>query len=506
MESTHSNSTLTIELKSFLVVFILPLLVVLPASFYVSVDAIESHLRSTVHTYSTRIDDVIAELHHENQHAMTHSHSCDLIREDLLFESLVREMVIVRDGVAVCSSKRGEVDQDISLLIGPKGAKSGEYLFDLNGDPEQRTIVVADVVGETGFSGAFSVIDRTYLIQRLGHIEGDRLNYIKVKFGAKVYPANTDFSSDTYHYVFTSKKYGFSMLAEASEEYIDSQILYNAMGSVPISLLISLLIFMASRVLKRRDSLVDDLKNGLKRDELFLVYQPIVTSREHNIGSIEALVRWNHPGIGLVRPDVFIPLAEEQHLIIPLTDYVLKHALNDLAELNPQQEIHLGINVPPAYLHTSTCVEELTHYREQFDAIGIKLCIEVTERQMLDKIGRDVLKALRDNGLIISIDDFGTGYTSLSILQDTAFDHLKIDKCFVDTIGLETVNSTVLTTIIDLSHNLGVKVVAEGVETAQQADYLAERNVQYLQGYHFYKPMGIDELKQTFSDNQSLNQ
>ncbi|MGY3569661.1 EAL domain-containing protein [Vibrio paucivorans] len=502
MESSSSRSTLTIEIKSFLAVFIIPLLIVLPASFYVAVDGIQANLRSTVITYSTRVDDIISELHSENKQAMQHPDSCGLIREDLLFESLVREMIIVRDGIAICSSKRGEIDQDISLLIGKKGTRTGEYLFDINGDPTQRTIVIVDTIEGDGFSGAFSVVDRNFLLQRLGRIESDRLSYVKVKFGPRIYPANTTFTSDTYHYIHTSKKYGFSMLAEASEDYINARLLYTATGSVPVSLLISLLIFAANRLLKRRDSLVDDLKKGLKRGELYLAYQPIVTSQGYKIGGIEALIRWNHPTLGLVRPDVFIPLAEEQNLIIPLTDYVLQHALYNLASLQPDNDIHLGVNVPPAYLHTSTCVNELTHYKEQFEAIGIKLCIEVTERQMLDKLGRDVLKELRDNGLIVSIDDFGTGHTSLSILQDTALDHLKIDKCFVDTIGLETVNAPVLTTIIELGHKLKVKIVAEGVETAQQAEYLAGFDVQYLQGYHFYKPMGIVDLQAVFKDSK----
>ncbi|MDN3683357.1 EAL domain-containing protein [Vibrio sinaloensis] len=133
-----------------------------------------------------------------------------------------------------------------------------------------------------------------------------------------------------------------------------------------------------------------------------------------------------------------------------------------------------------------------------FSQIGIVLTTEITERQMLDDKGREALHRLREHGMRISIDDFGTGHTALSVIQQTEFDYLKIDKCFVDTIGVETVNSAVLNTIIELGHRLNVQMVAEGVEEEHQAQYLAKMGVHKLQGYYFAKPLSLKEIETTW--------
>ncbi|MCG9597356.1 EAL domain-containing protein [Vibrio sp. Isolate25] len=495
----QSVSTLTLELKSLLAYILIPLCIVFPVSQYVAYYGITDSLKTIALNFQDRIEDVITELQEKNAKAMKHPESCDAIREDLLFESSLRELIIIQDGIAICSSKRGEVYTDLNYAFKNGTAKSGAFLFDINQDPKQRTMVVVNREPNIVNSGAFAIVDNNYLLTRLTNIENDKLSFITAKFGQKVYPAEKDFTSDTLHYITTSPKYGFSLMTEASSEFIHRRVVYSALSSIPISFLISMALYIVLSRLKSRDSLVDDLKKGLKRKELFLVYQPIVDADDsQKLSGFEALIRWQHPKLGLVRPDLFIPLAEQENIIDAITDYVLEVALEDFSSEPAFRHVHLGINVPPSYLHQPQNISTLCHYAIRFRQVGIRLVVEVTERQILDDKGRDALAELRKSGVLISIDDFGTGHTALSVIQNTQFDYLKIDKCFVDTIGLETVNATVLNTIIELGHRLGVKIIAEGVEEPEQVKYLAEMKVSYLQGYYFSKPLKLETLKQSW--------
>lgn len=490
--------TLTLEVKSLLAYALIPFLIVFPASLYVAYYGVTDSLKTIAYTFQDRIEEVVSELNEENGQAMEHPESCAAIREDLLFESHLRELIIVENGIAVCSSKRGEIHTDLTSAFKYGNPKTGVYLFDINQDPRQRTMVVVNAIPNSKNSGAFAIVDKNYLMERLGRVENDKLSFITAKFGQKIYPADRTFVSNTLHYITTSDKYDFSLLVEASPEFIQRRIIYSTLSGIPISFLISLTLYLVLSRLKNRDSLADDLKKGLKRKELFIVYQPIVASDTRQLSGIEALIRWQHPTLGLVRPDVFIPLAERLMLIDAITDYVLEKSLEEFQQEPKFQSIHLGVNVPPSYLHEPKNIANLCNYALQFRRVGIRLAVEVTERQILDDIGREALTELRKSGILVSIDDFGTGHTALSVIQKTQFDYLKIDKCFVDTIGLETVNSTVLNTIIDLGHRLGVKMIAEGVEEQSQVEYLAEMNVSYLQGYHFSKPLELDELKESW--------
>ncbi|MDA0118727.1 EAL domain-containing protein [Vibrio sp. T11.5] len=498
MNKTAPLLNLTFETKSLLAYVLIPLVIVFPASLYLAYQGINDSLKNIAVTFQERIEDVITELKDENAQAMRYPERCKSIQEDLLFESYLRELIIVQDGIAICSSKRGELHLDLTGVFQRKEAASGVFLFDIKGDPRQRTMVVVTAQDNSDNSGAFAIVDKNYLVERLGKVEDDKLSFITARFGQKVYPADRVFVSDTLHYISTSPLYGFSLLVEASPTFIKRRAIFYGLSSLPLSLLISITLFAVMSHIRNRDSLADDLKKGLKRKELFLTYQPIVESQTETLTGLEALIRWQHPTLGLIRPDVFIPLAERQQLINNITDYVLERSLADLQSIANFKGIHLGINVPPSYLHEDRHLTSLQNYARQFRHIGIQLTVEVTEREILDDKGRSALVQLRKSGILISIDDFGTGHTALSVIQKTQFDYLKIDKCFVDTIGVETVNSAVLNTIIDLGHRLDVKMIAEGVETEQQVQYLGAMKVSYLQGYYFSKPLELETLKQSW--------
>lgn len=492
--NTSTSSELTFATKSLLAYLLIPLIIVTPVSVYIAYHGVKDTLRSAGANYVDRIEDVISEIKIDTTLAMNHLSSCEAIGEKLLFASNLRELIIVRDNIAICSSKRGIVNVDVTPILNGNLIKSGVFLYDIENKPEQRTIVVANSIHEGGRNGVFAVIDKSYLVDRILHIEDDKIKRITAKFGEKVYPSSRPFHSSYIHKTLKSKQYGFLLLVEASPDYVNRSMLFGLAMSFPLSLLISGILYLVMRKLSQREDLAADLKSGLNRKELFLVYQPIVDSHSHQLRGLEALIRWQHPTLGLVRPDIFISLAERQLLINDITDYVLKFAFDEISQANRQLSTSLGINVPPSYLHDDGHLKTLISYAEKFKQFNTTLTIEITERQMLDEIGRQALTTLRKNGIKVSIDDFGTGHTALSVIQQTEFDYLKIDKCFVDTIGVETVNSAVLNTIIELGHRLDVQMVAEGVEQEQQAKYLAEMGVHKLQGYYFSKPERFNEI------------
>lgn len=481
--------------------FIAPMFVFIVAACVIANILIFKDLKSIAKHYVVEVDQIIEDRIRENQLALKNKKHCSWIQQKLLFEGAVRELLIVEDQVSICSSKLGEQAQDVQRYVPPRDIVPGQYLFDVTGEPDSRTLVVVSSLPDSPRTGAFSVIDRNYIAARMMKELNGTIDQVYGRFGNKTYPAEID-PIDSYFKTVKSKEYNYSVTVETKQSYVISQYVLMILSSIPLSLFVSFVFILASRRLKNQNSMVDDIKRGLARGEFFMVYQPLVnpnSTHKNNVGGMEALIRWQHPTIGLVRPDVFIPLAEQHGLINRLTDYVFGQVINDLngLDIESSEAFHIGVNVPPSYLASKNCMEKLEQYAQCFAETQWIPTIEVTERQLLDKESQQVLKKAREMGFKVSIDDFGTGHTSLAVLQNIEFDYLKIDKCFVDTVGVDTVSAPVLLTIIELAHKLKVEIVAEGVETEKQQQFLQSHNCQYLQGYYFYRPLPLAELEQT---------
>ncbi len=245
-------------------------------------------------------------------------------------------------------------------------------------------------------------------------------------------------------------------------------------------------------------SLVSELRHAIDDDQLVLHYQPQATLSTGRITAVEALVRWHHPRYGLLHPDRFLPLAEQTDVIDRLTEWVLERALTDLSALDSATEggLRVAVNVSARSVCRTDFAKRVIKTLDRLDVPGESLIIEVTETALLNDPARAamVLRQLKDAGVSISIDDFGQGQTSLGYLSSLPVDELKIDKGFVVGMLDNPAHAAIVRSIVDLGHNLQLRVVAEGVETSEVLHALREIGCDVVQGFFLARPMDGDTL------------
>jgi len=246
-----------------------------------------------------------------------------------------------------------------------------------------------------------------------------------------------------------------------------------------------------------------DLRRALAADDLRVFYQPIFDLRAKRICGLEALARWKHADLGWIKPTEFIPVAEESGLIAEVGESVLHKACADTAEL-------LQANIGLEYLAVNFAAQQIEqrHFARTTERIlqrlefpASKLLLEITESDFLASEARIInsLEMLRNSGIRIAIDDFGTGYSSLRVLKEFPADVLKIDRQFVQQAHCNHVDSTITRAVIDIAHSLNLKVVAEGVETNEQLEFLRGADCDFIQGYLVGKAVAASQLPSLFS-------
>ena len=248
-----------------------------------------------------------------------------------------------------------------------------------------------------------------------------------------------------------------------------------------------------------RATLENDLRQAIELGQLMVHYQSQVLA-DGRISGAEALVRWNHPERGLVSPAAFIPLAEKTGLILPLGQWVLNAVCVKLAEWAEQPGIaHLtvAVNVSARQFHHPDFVDQVFATLRETGANPARLKLELTESMLVENIQEVIEKmlTLKASGITFSLDDFGTGYSSLSYLKLLPLEQLKIDQSFVRDILVDPNDAAIAATIITLAGSLGLQVIAEGVETAEQRDFLANSGCHAYQGYFFSKPLPVREFE-----------
>ncbi|HAQ42267.1 MAG TPA: hypothetical protein DCM73_16535 [Clostridiales bacterium] len=238
------------------------------------------------------------------------------------------------------------------------------------------------------------------------------------------------------------------------------------------------------------------LRTAVDNEEFFLCYQPIIDSRTRKLVCSEALIRWKNPVLGIVSPGEFIPVAEKLGNMESIGNWVMESACEQLGRWHQTgyRECSLSVNVSALQLQHPDFANVVLNSLSANDLTSEHLMIEITENIRIDKgDALDNLLKLRKEGIKISIDDFGTGYNCMKYFQKFECDFLKIDVDFVNGIK-KGINKIIIDTIIKLAHEIDAAVIAEGVETREQYEYLADKGCDMFQGYYFSKPLSAGEM------------
>ena len=270
------------------------------------------------------------------------------------------------------------------------------------------------------------------------------------------------------------------------------------------------LIFLLLGMLRRRLSLQGELERSLRRNEFEINYQPVVDLESGRCIGAEALISWIQPGGKVVRPDLFIPLAEDTGLIEPMTEWLMKQIRLEMEGLLAEnRDLHIAINLSPVHFESEKILGTSSRIFGSSAIQPNQLDYEITERGLIkedNETARIVMKKLRGRSSRIALDDFGTGYSSLSYVSSFPLDYLKIDKSFVSAIGTDALMSGLVDSIIDMAKRLDLKIISEGIETSRQASYLEERGVDYGQGWYYSRAMpamGFIDFVRTFNAGTS---
>ena len=248
----------------------------------------------------------------------------------------------------------------------------------------------------------------------------------------------------------------------------------------------------------RRLVLEEKLHGALERNEFHVVYQPKVAVNSREMIGVEALLRWNNTELGEVSPEEFIPLAEQTGMIVPIGQFVLDDALGraaDWAQLT-DRPFSIAINLSPRQFREPQLLQQLQASLNTFDVDPGIIELEITEGVLMSGLPliENAVQAISDLGATIAMDDFGTGYSSLSYLRSYPFNVLKIDRSFINDITVDVTDRELVNAAIAMAHGLGLKVVAEGVETEEQLQMLLEQRCDFAQGYLFSKPARAEQI------------
>jgi sensor c-di-GMP phosphodiesterase-like protein len=422
----------------------------------------------------------------------------------------IRTLNFVVDSTFTCSSALGRLFIPLSSLV----SVPQEHAFTAWILMVGKTPMVRDrqslLIGERAPSGQIvvAVIDERYvldLLQAAAPLDVFRQAELRFGEGQPIYegrpgvpndgsPLLADVREDLGGNVIELRLYGLQSRLHATWLALLARYLPWAMA------LSVLLVWLVRRLQRSAQSRREQLLRGMRAHEFHVVYQPLYGVESGRCTGAEALLRWVRPGIGEVRPDEFIAAAEEEQVIVPLTQHLLKLIARDLAVMKLPRGFHLGVNFSPEHLSSDRLEPDVRDFLRTVGEEGPGIVLEITERSLMKNTdqARRNLEALRGEGVGVAIDDFGTGYCSLSYLEQFPFDILKIDRGFVLTIDAEGRSAVVLDAIVNLAHQLGAQIVAEGVETQAQFDYLRARGVTFIQGYLYAMPMTPEAFAQWY--------
>jgi diguanylate cyclase (GGDEF)-like protein len=250
-----------------------------------------------------------------------------------------------------------------------------------------------------------------------------------------------------------------------------------------------------------------ELRQAIVQDQLFVLYQPKIDLRNDRINGLEGLTRWRHPAYGLIMPDEFIPLAERTGLIAPLTHWVLNQSIRQCRHWRSEgTHVSIAVNLSMWNLDTPELPDQIATLLNNAGVPAGELELEITESAIMNNPQRAMrtLKAIRELGVHLAIDDFGTGYSSLAHLKKMPVSSIKIDKSFTQNMESDNDAAVIVRAIVELGHNLGLKVVAEGVETLAAKEMLMDFGCDEAQGYYFSRPVTATDITRLLRTKQPM--
>ncbi|HAS8511769.1 TPA: EAL domain-containing protein [Vibrio vulnificus] len=481
--------------RSLWLVYCAPIALVVCTVAILTSLSVRDTLRSLGDSYAKSYSRIVLNVSMENKSALVAPQQCGFLQQVLRYEREILEMQIVSNNQIICSSL-GEVATreivDIETLS-PSSPMIQLASMPMSKKDISVAVITRKTLNEQEYY-AVSLVDLDYLRASLGYHTDYRISSTALFIDKDSAPHDTQRVSSWFAYIAETDIPQHQIQVIASDELILEKTWFYSLAAIPGTFAVYIGFFFIRRHFIRNQGFHNEVKQAIRRKEFILRYQPQIDCSTGELSGVEALVRWMHPERGLIYPDVFIPVLEEFNLINQLTDLVVERAISDFLPYSFPRAFHLGINFPPGYFVSSDKQSFLIEQADLLRARGIHLGLEITERQLLDDSAKSAIEYLRQSGLEVLIDDFGTGQTSLAMLETTPIDYLKIDKCFVDSIGSQSVTAPVLDAIISMAKGLDLKIVAEGVETQNQADYLVSRGVRIHQGYLYSKPVPFESL------------
>ncbi len=322
----------------------------------------------------------------------------------------------------------------------------------------------------------------------LNYLNSDKISKIEqdislnIKSGISIYPNDGDNPID----IFKNAKAAMEIAKSENKEFIYSSK-------------------QARDALKKKYLMSVYLQNAIKNDELFLNYQPQVNSNNKKIIGAEALLRWRNPDLGLVSPFFFIPIAEESGLIIDIGYWVIEQVFKDYDKIRNDlpKDFKISINVSSVQFADETLFDRIIDLSKKYNVDLSKFELELTESIVVfnvSEVNKKFLK-FKNKGLSIALDDFGTGFSSLNYLKDLLIDKIKIDRAFIKDYP-EKDNGALVKIIVNISRELGLNLITEGVETEDQLNYIKSIGGKYIQGYYFSKPLNFDDFKEYVKENR----
>ena len=433
--------------------------------------------------------------------------SCKAVSSELTaraaFSMNVRAFLLVKDNIAYCSSATGPMSLGLKELVPDLDLTKSHVMGIVSGTPMMPT------------TPAFVLWVKSPLLENRGIFASINANLMPwVLYSSKQSPYNgvaLVVNGKTAISTFSSKPLTLDQIPDTAVRHVkikgvplEVYLYSNALGTDNslYSLLLGLTCgllggLLCLYILAIRSRPGKEILAAIKHRQFYVVYQPVVDAKNRQITGVEALMRWSHPTVGNIPPDAFITYAEAQDLIVPLTHHLFELIARDapmLKDLLPPGA-KLGINIAPSHLHAESFQHDIRQLAASLPDNYFQVVLEITERDMLNQErAMNLFAWLRGEGIEIAIDDFGTGHSALIYLERFTLDYLKIDRGFVNAIGRETITSPVLDAVLTLTHRLNLVTVAEGVETEEQAVWLRDHGVDYLQGYLISRPLTLQQL------------